>query len=220
MKTLFVTFVLAVSCNCVVADDTQKVINFINGFNDGVRRYEEQQRQQDDDDDFAPVPPATARGERPSERAEWGPNSNGNTNQGNTGISDFGQSNGRRIQWVQPNNNGGYVQPYPAGYINSGGQNFSEPPLAPIRYSNLPITISCPEESDGICSYQLIDASGNSNPYTIGRGQKQNLKENTTWTIRYAPGPGLPQKTYKVRGGQNYSLQRDPNGHWQCYLAR
>ena len=200
MRTLFAILVLAINCNCLVADDLEKALNFINRLNNAVQQQQQQQPQQKVDSP--------------------NPNSHGNTIQGNSGASDFSRNNGSRTPLRQPNSNGGYVQPYRAGYGNSGGQYYSEPPLAPIRYSNLPIVISCPEESEGICSYQLLQGSGELHSYTIGGGQKQQLTENASWMIRYEPGPGLPQKTYKLRGGKNYSLQRDPNGNWQCYLAR
>lgn len=163
------------------------------------------------------------------------PNTSGQANLGgfNGGNDFFGP---------QPNSGGGYVRPqpqyqpnsqvyrpqyqpsYPSGsqynpQYSSGGTIYQDPPAPPKTYSQLPILIDCPAGIDGQCHYELINAAGKAYPYDIHSGEKQTFPESTEWLIRYEQGQGHPLKTYRLRGGKNYSLQRDAQGLWQLYLA-
>jgi hypothetical protein len=89
------------------------------------------------------------------------------------------------------------------------------PPVRQPQYSNLPITIRCPDTEEGSLSYTILSERGNY-PFTIRPGQKQQFKESRRWLIRYDSG-GAGVKTYGLSGGREYKLVRTSEGHWQLY---
>lgn len=124
-------------------------------------------------------------------------------------------------QYNQPQ----YSQPQQQ-YSSSGNNyqpqargNYGDPPQAPKpQYSNLPILITCPDGLTGQCHYELVNAAGKAYPYDISAGEKQTFDETTQWQIRYDQGQGRGFKSYSLRGGKQYSLQRDDQGLWQLFM--
>ncbi len=155
-----------------------------------------------------------------------------NNNQGNNGYYQNGQYyNGNYYRpstnnYQNHNHQGGGYYYNGQYYPNSSSQStyrptpsYTQPPVAPKVYSNLPIVIHCPAWCQGSCDYQLITASGKAYDYTISGGKKQHLTENSDWKIRYDQGNGLGYKTYDLRGGNSYELRGDGNGSWAFYLS-
>ncbi|MEZ6132440.1 MAG: hypothetical protein R3C59_27565 [Planctomycetaceae bacterium] len=116
-----------------------------------------------------------------------------------------------------PNTVHSTVPSYPGTSLSTSRPVYSDPPIAPKVYSNLPIVIRCAPDCTGTCSYSLLSGSGKSYPYTIRAGQIQNLKESTDWKFSYQPDGGASQ-TYALRGGRTYELRQN-GGQWQFYLV-
>ncbi|MFN8706304.1 MAG: hypothetical protein ACK526_23545 [Planctomyces sp.] len=188
-------------------------------------------------------------GENPTFSApnHYEPNSSGNQNQG--GFQDDGFfrpgnnsypgsiSTPGNFQYPGYNQYNGQIQPYNSypnnsQYINGsqyqmdaygnwglrGGTPTGNVISQPVA-SGLPIQISCNDQSGATLPYQLITGSGNSYPYEIMGGQKQNFKETQQWEISYAPSPGAQTVQYRLRGGKRYEF-RSLNGQWQLFTAR
>lgn len=106
---------------------------------------------------------------------------------------------------------------YQPRYTTPSVSYSSQPVRSTIVYSGLPITIRCPHGESGVCSYSLISSS-NVYDYTIQGGEAQHLKETQSWQIRYNQGNGGGTKTYRLRGGRTYLLEKANDGRWQLYL--
>jgi len=141
--------------------------------------------------------------------------------------NNFPQNNSHQGFNHYPSNNmtPGYNQ-YPGSFNSNNSMQtypgtsrpvYSDPPVAPKVYSNLPIVIQCAPDCAGTCSYSLLSGSGRSFPYTIRSGQTQKLKESTDWKFSYKPDGGTSQ-TYALRGGRTYELRQNGD-QWRFYLV-
>ncbi len=169
----------------------------------------------------------SAVGQQRQYRTRNAPNTSGRQNM-NSFRNNFFQPYNQNQQPYYPQNNGPYYnnqQPYnqqgqPVYSNPNYGQpiTYPDPPIAPRVYSNLPIEIRCRKQSEGTASYSLISGSGKVYNFLISPGQKQELKENTDWKIRYEVGSGQGTKTYRLRGGKSYELRSEAGGRWAFYM--
>ncbi|GEM_PF-2697631 len=234
MKNVLLTGMLV--CGLPAIADAQNDLQKIGQFLQGLQEMQEDGGQ---DDGFQNGQPQTLP------YKAGGPNSSGNQNQGNFQPNNFfgpqngmtpGQGQGRVTypNGTYPNGtypNGTYQNgnfqngTYPNGmhpngtYPGNGRTVYPDPPGGPPRvYSQLPIVIRCSPNAPGVCDYRLITDKGSSFPYKIGPGQTQNLTESTDWSVSYTPAPGMPTKTYRLRGGKAYEI-RKLDGSWQLYMV-
>lgn len=115
-----------------------------------------------------------------------------------------------------PERNRRYVQPQPdPRYQPAETIIRTEPPVLRERVVEQPIKISFRRTQAGTCDFTLI--SGDSEfGRSLKPGQMQPLKgSSATWLVRYVGRGG--QKTYRLRGGQDYEFRRDGEGFLQLY---
>ncbi len=104
------------------------------------------------------------------------------------------------------------AQSSPAPYVAN------MPPSIDALKDSMPITLRCPEEENGIFTYQLINRlSGKTYDYTMTPGQKQELKGGSKWKIRFDQGQGKGTLTYDLSGGETYQTRKNGQHLWGVY---
>jgi len=91
--------------------------------------------------------------------------------------------------------------------------SYREPPVAPKRYSQLPIKLILPNTESGTCDYTLIGNSKNYN-YSMSPGNSQTFTEDRHWKVRYFSEGKLQE--FDLKGGQTYEFVREDNA-WKLY---
>lgn len=123
-------------------------------------------------------------------------------------TTEYFPERGRRYNQPQP-------QTQPETRYRSGDEYRSEPPVLRETVVQQPIKISFRRTQSGTCDFTLISGSSEF-ARTLKPGQMQPLKgSSASWLVRYVGRGG--QKTYRLRGGQNYEFRRDGEGFMQLY---